>query len=460
MVRTSATTVGRMLFGACLYAILGLSSLAAWDEQSPAQPPSTAASTVPLVLEMRINGAIMPLPAEFIMGGIDEAARRGATLVLITMNTPGGLDDSMRGIIQRIISSRVPVVVYVGPAGSRAASAGFFILLAADVAAMAPGTATGASTPIFVIGGSPVNIDEALRRKANNDAAAYLRSIASKRGRNVELAEKAVTEAKAFSEKEALEGKLIDLVAANTDELLAKLDGRSVTLFDGSRVTLALKGAIREQLGMTARQRWLSKIAQPDILFILLIIGVLGLYAEFSHPGLIFPGVIGVICLVLMLVAVQVLPINALGVLLVLLAVGLFVLEAKYTSYGLLGIGGAVVMILGALFLIRSPLTGAGVSLGTALGVTIPFAAVTIFLMRLVLRSFRWRVSTGVEELIGKIAEVTEAIEAPAQGGGRPGMVFVHGELWRAVAPGYVAKGAQVRVVRVEGLTLHVQPLD
>jgi len=460
MVRPSATTARRLLFGVWLCAPLGLFAFAAWAEQRPSQPPTAYASTVPLVLEMRINGAIMPLPAEFIIGGIDEAARRGASLVLITMNTPGGLDDSMRGIIQRIISSRVPVVVFVAPSGSRAASAGFFILLAADVAAMAPGTATGASTPIFVIGGSPVNIDEALRRKATNDASAYLRSIAAKRGRNIELAEKAVTEAKAFSEKEALDGKLIDLVAANTDDLLAKLNGRSVTLFDGSRVTLALKGATREQLGMTTRQRWLSKIAQPDILFILLIVGVLGLYAEFSHPGLIFPGVIGVIALVLMLVAVQVLPVNALGVLLVLLAVGLFVLEAKYTSYGLLGIGGAVVMILGALFLIRSPLTGAGVSLGTALGVTIPFAAVTIFLMRLVLRSFRWKASTGIEELIGKIAEVTEPIEAPSQASGRSGMVFVHGELWRAIAPGNIPKGARVRVVRVEGLTLHVQPLE
>ena len=229
----------------------------------------------------------------------------------------------------------------------------------------------------------------------------------------------------------------------------------------GSRVTLALKGATREQLAMTARQRWLGKIAQPDILFILLIIGVLGLYAEFSHPGLILPGAIGVISLVLMLVAIQVLPVNAIGVLLILLAIGLFILEAKYTSHGLLGIGGAVVMIVGALFLIRSPLTGAGVSLSTALGVTIPFAAVTIFLMRLVLRSFRWKQSTGIDELVGKVAEVTEAIRGGSEAAfARPGMVFVHGELWRAVASEDVPKGTRVRVVGVEGLTLHVKPVE
>ena len=461
MVKRSVTNVRWLLLGGSLCALLLLVPLA--SSPQPKAPQSAAASspTTPLVIEMRISGAIMPLPAEFIVGGIDEAARRGASLVLITMNTPGGLDDSMRGIIQRIISSAVPVVVYVAPSGSRAASAGFFILLSADVAAMAPGTATGASTPIFVIGGSPVNIDETLRRKATNDASAYLRSIAAKRGRNVELAEKAVTEAKAFSEKEALDGKLIDLVAANTDDLLARLDGRTITLFDGSRVTLALKGAAREQVAMTTRQRWLGKIAQPDILFILLIIGVLGLYAEFSHPGLIVPGVIGVVSLVLMLVAVQVLPVTAIGVLLILLAIGLFILEAKYTSHGLLGIGGAGVMVLGALFLIRSPLTGAGVSLSTALGVTIPFAAVTIFLMRLVLRSFRWKQSTGLEGLIGLVAEVTEAIHGGSEAAsGRPGMVFVHGELWRAVAAEQVPKGARVRVVRVEGLTLHVKPVE
>ena len=461
MVGRSNVFARRLLAGVSLCAALLLAPPASSPEPPASQSGAVSSPATPLVIEMRISGAIMPLPAEFIVGGIDEAVRRGASLVLITMNTPGGLDDSMRSIIQRIISSPVPVAVFVAPAGSRAASAGFFILLSADVAAMAPGTATGASTPIFVIGGSPVNIDETLRRKATNDASAYIRSIAARRGRNVELAEKAVTEAKAYSEKEALEGKLIDLVAANTDDLLAKLDGRNVTLFDGSRVTLTLKGATREQVAMTTRQRWLGRIAQPDILFVLLIIGVLGLYAEFSHPGLIVPGVIGVIALVLMLVGVQVLPVSAIGVLLILLALGLFILEAKYTSHGLLGITGALVMITGALFLIRSPLTGAGVSLSTALGVTLPFAAVTIFLMRLILRSFRWKQSTGIEELIGQVAQVTEPIPGGPQAAcTQPGMVFVHGELWRAIAAEQIPKGARVRVVRVEGLMLHVKPVE
>lgn len=448
--RTKSTRSHRAF--AWLLACLVLAGLVSLRVRAARTPSDSGTSRV---VELRLDGAILPLPAEYIAGGIDQAARTNASLVLITMDTPGGLDSSMRDIIQRIITSPVPVVVYVAPSGSRAASAGFFILLSADVAAMAPGTDTGASSPIFVIGGSPVNIDDTLRRKATNEAAAYLRSITEKRGRNTALAEKAVTEAKAFSEKEALEGKLIDLVAPSTEELLAKLDGRVITRFDGSRLTLALKNPARAPLGMTARQRWLARIAQPDMLFILFIVGILGLYAEFSHPGLIFPGVIGAVCLVLALVAMQVLPVNAIGVLLILLAVGLFILEAKLTSHGALGLAGALAMILGALFLIRSPLTGAGVSLSTAVGVTAPFALVTIYLMRLVLRSFRWKPATGTEQMIGAAGEVTQAIETSGRG-----QVFVHGELWRAVAREGIAKGARVRVVRVDGLTLHVEPVE
>jgi membrane-bound serine protease (ClpP class) len=435
-----------ILLGCCIAATAAL--LSATPAAAPALPPQSSE-----VVELRIDGDIEPVLAEYIVGGIEAAGRSQASLILITMNTPGGLDSSMRSIIQSIINSPVPVAIYVGPSGSRAASAGFFILLSGDVAAMAPGTDTGAASPLLVLFGSPVQIDETLRHKIVNEATAYLRSFASKRGRNVDLAEKAVTEAKAFSEKEALEGKLIDLVVSSPEGLLAQLDGRTITRFDGTTKKLALGRPQIVTREMSARQKFLSRIVQPDVLFILLIVGVLGLYAEFTHPGLVAPGVIGGIALLLALFSMHMLPVNLTGLLLIALALILFILEAKFPSHGVLGVGGAVAMVLGALMLIRSPLTGMGVSLGAALGVTLPVAAIIIFLMRLVLRSRQWKQSTGAEQLVGVVGQVTEPIEGK-------GMVLVHGELWRAVAAQRIPKGAQVRVRRVDGLTLNVEPLD
>ena len=427
--------------------------------QTPGQTASTGGAAA-RVIELRIGDEIEPIMAEYINGGIDEAARSKASLLLITMDTPGGLGTSMREIIQHIIDSPVPVAVYVAPAGSRGASAGFFILLAADVAAMAPGTHTGAASPLLAIGGVPLNVDESLRRKILNDATAYLRSFAGKRGRNVSLAESAVTEGKAFTEKEALDGKLVDLIAKSPEELLAQLDGRSINRFDGGAVRLELRNAQRTALEMSARQKFLSRIVHPDVFFILLIVGVLGLYAEFTHPGMVAPGVIGGISLLLALYAMHILPVNFAGLLLIVLALALFILEAKFTSHGVLGIGGVVAMLLGALMLIRSPLTAAGVSLGVALGVTLPFAVLTIVLMRLVLRSRGWRQATGVEQLMGAQGEVTEAFEGAGPDGAGRGMVLVHGELWRAIARESIGKGVRVRVVRVDGLTLHVEPAE
>jgi membrane-bound serine protease (ClpP class) len=412
------------------------------------------------VVELRIDDEIEPILAEYVDGGLESAAKSQASLVLITMNTPGGLGDSMRDIIQHIIQSPVPVAVYVAPSGSRGASAGFFILLAADVAAMAPGTHAGAASPLLAIGGFPLNVDETLRRKILNDATAYLRSFAAKRGRNVQLAESAVTEGKTFTEKEALDGKLIDLLAKTPEDLLAQLDGRTITRFDGGAVKFELAHATRATIEMSARQKFLSRIVQPDVFFILLIAGVLGLYAEFTHPGLVAPGVIGGIAMVLALFAMHILPVNITGVVLILLALALFILEAKFTSHGVLGIGGVVAMLLGALMLIRSPLTGAGVSLGVALGVTLPFALLTVFLMRLVLRSRRWKQSTGVEGLVGEVGHAVQALENTDKPGTlHRGMIFVHGELWRAVSEQRVGKDEEVRVIKVDGLTLHVEPV-
>ena len=307
------------------------------------------------------------------------------------MDTPGGLEDSMQDIIQHILASPVPVAVYVSPTGSRGASAGFFILLSADIAAMAPGTHTGAASPITELGGMPVTTDPTLAKKILNDATAFLRSYAEKRGRNVTLAETAVTDAKAYTETEALNGKLVDLIATSPDDLLKQLDGRSVTRFNGSTTRLDLHYPERVVVDMSLRQRFLARVVQPDIFFILLIVGVLGLYTEFTHPGMVAPGAIGAIAIVLALFAMHVLPVNLTGLLLIVVALGLFILEAKYTSHGVLAVAGVIAMLIGALMLVRSPLTGDGVSLGVALGMTLPFAFISIFLMRLVLRARGWK---------------------------------------------------------------------
>ena len=412
------------------------------------------------VVELHIDGEIDPVMAEYIDDGIDQANSSDAALILITMDTPGGLDASMREIIQHIIASRAPVAVYVVPAASRAASAGFFILLAGDIAAMAPGTHTGAASPLLAISGYPITVDETLKKKILNDATAYLRSFADRRGRNIALAETAITDAKAFTEREALDGRLCDLIATSRQALLAELNGRTITRFDGRTTPLVLPRPEITAVEMSARQRVLARIVQPDVFFILLLVGVLGVYAEFTHPGLVAPGVLGAIALLLALFAMHILPINLAGLLLIVLAIALFLLEAKYTSHGILGAGGVAAMLLGALMLVRSPLTGGGVSLGVALGTTLPFAALTIVMMRLVLRSRAWTPQTGVEELLREVGDVAEPIGGGAAGEGGRGLVFVHGELWRAAATIAIPKGARVRVVRVDGLTLYVEPVE
>src|SRR5579862_341502 len=443
-----------------LIGILAISTLAAALIGAfglQAQEPETKISAAPAqILELRIGDEIEPVMAEFVDGGIEEAARIHASLILITMDTPGGLSTSMEDIIHHILDSPVPVAILISPDGSRGASAGFFILESADIAAMTPGTHTGAASPLLAIGGVPLQVDETLKKKILNDATAFLRSYSAKRGRNVALAESAVVDGKAWTETEALDGKLIDLIANSPEDLLSKLDGRTIKRFDGSTAQLSLRNPQRVVFSMSFRQRFLSRIVQPDAFFILLIVGVLGLYTEFTHPGMVAPGVIGGIALVLALYAMQILPVAPAGIVLILLALGLFILEAKYTSHGVLAIGGIASMLLGALMLVRSPLTHAGVSLGVAIGVTLPFALLTIFLMRLVLRSRSWKASTGVEQLVGSPGEVTETLVRQTGSEIFQGMVRLHGELWRAVAREEIPAGAQVRVTRIEGLTLHV----
>jgi membrane-bound serine protease (ClpP class) len=417
----------------------------------PAASVSDQHSTQPLVMDLNLDGEVEPVLAAYIDEGLAEAARRNASLVLITMDTPGGLSDSMKDIIQHVLASPVPVAVYVGPTGARGASAGFFILMSADVAAMAPGTRTGAASPVIAIGGFTIGVDEVLRKKIMNDAKAFLRSYSEKRGRNAQLAEEAVTDARAFTEREALDGKLIEFVVASPEELLRDLDGRTIARFDGSKTTLKLANYQRASFEFSARQKFLARIVEPDMFFLLLILGTLGLYAEFSHPGAVIPGVVGAICSVLALYAMHLLPVNIAGVLLILTAVTLFVLEAKYTSHGVLLLGGVIAMIFGAIFLIRSPLTAGGVSIGTAIAVTLPFAGISVFLMRLVLRSRKWKPATGREELLREQGVAVSGLQS-----GVEGMIRIHGETWRAVSAADIPAGSAVKVLRVEGLKLHV----
>ena len=406
----------------------------------------------PRVTEIRIDGMIHPVSAEYVTAGIDQAVRTHASLVLIQLSTPGGLDTSMREIIEKIIGSPIPVVVYVAPSGSRAASAGFFILLSADVAAMAPGTNSGAAHPVFMGGGT---MDPVMKEKVENDAAAYLRSIVSKRNRNAELAQKGVTESKSFTETEMLQGHLIDLIANDQADLLKKLDGMEVTRFDGKKQVLHTEGAVVETYALNFRQEFLSHILDPNIAFILLIIGILGLYVEFTHPGLILPGVAGGIALVLSLFALSLLPINWAGAALILLAIVFFVLEAKFLTHGVLAAGGVLSMVLGALMLINTRLPGGSITLVTALSVAVPFGMITMFLLRLVLRARALKITTGKAGMIGEVGSVHRG---PNQDGNIK--VYVCGELWDAISAEPVEMGSHVEVKSVDGLTLRVTPVS
>src|SRR4051794_40986946 len=407
---------------------------------------SLVASGASRVVAVDLDGMIHPITVEIVGRAIDQAQREKASALLIRLNTPGGLLDATRQIDQKLISSPVPVLTYVTPAGGRAASAGFFILQAGDVAAMTPGTNTGSASPVLL----GQQMDPVMRAKVENDSAAMLRSIVTKRGRNAELAEKTIREAKSFTDKEALDSKLIDIVVPSDRALLESLNGREITRFDGSKQVLATAGAEIAGYQKTWREWLMTAIADPNIGFILLALGALGLYVEFSSPGTIFPGVAGGILALLGLSALSVLPINWVGAALLVLSVALFILEAKFTSHGVLGIGGTVAMILGAMLLIEAP-PEFRIHFLTAAAVAIPFALITIFLVSLVIRARRNKVVTGEQGMIDAIGEARTALD-PA------GKVFVRGEYWDAVASQPVPAGSRVRVVNVEGMLLKVEP--
>jgi membrane-bound serine protease (ClpP class) len=399
------------------------------------------------VLRLDMDNVIHPVTVEMLSHAIAQAQRENAELLIIRLNTPGGLMEATMETVEKILASPVPVVTYVNPSGARAASAGFFILLAGDVAAMAPGTRTGAASPV-VMGRE---LDPVMRKKVESDAGAWIRSIAARRGRNAALAEKAVSEAKSFTEEEALKEKLIDLIAKDESHLITQLQGRTFTRFDGTQRTLQLTDPVVGEYKPTVREKILKAISHPNIAFILLVLGLLGLYVEFSSPGLIIPGVAGAIMVVLGMAAMSLLPINWLGAALIVLALVLFVLEAVFASYGILGIGGAVAMVLGAMMLVEGP-PEFRISLTTALAVGLPFAAIAVFLMTLVVRAHANKVQTGESGLIGEIGFTRTALNPS-------GKVFVHGEYWDATSPVPLPENARVRVTAVEGLHLHVEPV-
>jgi membrane-bound serine protease (ClpP class) len=403
----------------------------------------------PKVIAVDVNGIVHPVTVEIVSRAIDQAKRENADAVLLRLNTPGGLMDAMHETIEKIVASPVPVITYVTPSGGRAASAGFFLLEAGDVAAMAPGTNTGAAHPVLMSG----QMDPEMKRKVENDASASLRSLAQKRGRNSALAEKAVLESKSFTEKEALDDHLIERIARDEQDLFAQLDGREVVRFDGRKQTLHLAGAEVIVYRPNLRERIISAVADPNVALILIVLGALGIYAEFSAPGLIAPGVAGAIAVLLGLSALSVLPINWAGAALLLLAFTLFALEAKFTSHGILGAGGAVAMVLGAVLLVDSPLPELRVRLSVAIALAIPFALITTLLLTLVIRARAGKVITGSAAMIGEEGVAITQL-APE------GKVQVHGEYWNAVARNGapVEPGAKVRVIGIQGLQLAVKP--
>lgn len=397
------------------------------------------------ILRIDLDDAIHPITAEYTIEGITEAEAARDAAVILRLSTPGGLDQSTRQIIEKILSSKVPVIVFVGPSGTRAASAGFFILLAADVAVMAPGTNTGAAHPV-TIGGKP---DDVMARKIESDAAAYLRSFAAKRGRNPAVAEKGVIESKSFTEAEALKERLIDGIAKDVDEIIESFDGKEIQRFDGTKIALKLKRQQVRLFQMSVRQKVLARVLNPNIALILGLIGLMGLYIEFTHPGFIVPGVAGGICLFLALVALNILPVNVLGVVMILAALVLFVLEAKVTSYGLLAVLGIAAMVLGAIILIDSPIPEMRIHLSTALGVTLPFAAISVFLMRLVIITHRKKSVTGAEGMVNEIGVALTDILAD-------GRIRVHGEIWQARSETPITAGEKVKVLAVDGMNVRV----
>ena len=428
-----------MLVGLCL-----------WPAPQLAQSPRAPAEK-PLAVVAEFDGIIHPIATEYFDQAITQADASGADVVVIVLRTPGGLLDSTRDIVSRLIKSRAPVVVFVGPSGARAASAGFILTIAADVAVMAPGTHIGAAHPVS---GTGEPTDTTTATKAAEDVAAYVRSLAEARKRNVELASEAVMKSRAFTDTEAISASppLIDFVAHDVPELLRMLEGRTVRRFDGSTVIVHTANAVIQEIEMSRRQRFLSAIAHPQIAYILLTLGLLGLTVEFWNPGAIAPGVAGGVCLLLAFFALQILPVNTTGILLIVFGLALLILELKVPSFGVLGIGGTVSLVMGSVMMTRT-VPGVSVPLRFIIPVAVSFAGILLFLGRLALQSQRQRPATGADALIG----LQGRARTPVVPGGE-GQIDIRGEIWRAESAVALEPGTTVRVLAVNGLTLMVEP--
>lgn len=401
------------------------------------------------IIKITVNAPIHPITSEYILKSLEKADRENASLIIISLNTPGGLDTSMREIIEKILSTKTPVVVFVSPSGARAASAGFFIGVASDLFVMAPGTNTGAAHPVGVsITGQ--QMDETMADKVTHDAASYIKSISEKRGRNAKMAEDAVRESLSYTEKEALEGGLIDLIAKDEQEIIDFFHNKTIQKFDGEEIILDLKDEEVVDLPMTARQKFLLTISNPNLAYILLMLGLLGLYFEFSNPGAILPGVIGGLCLLVAIFSFQILPINYVGLILILLAIGLFILELKVQSYGILSVGGVLAMVIGSIMLIDAPIPELRPSLKFIIPVAIGLSLIFLFLIILAVHVHMRKALTGREGLVGKIGVARTDLNPE-------GKVFVHGEIWNAEAQQDIPQGAKVKVSEVlENLKINV----
>ncbi len=404
------------------------------------------------VLKIVVNDTIQPISSEYIAHAIDEARRRGDQALLIEMNTPGGLVSSTRDIIEHITTSSVPVIVYVTPTGSHAGSAGIFILESADIAALAPGTASGAAHPVALIGPVQLKPDDEMKRKMENDTAALMRSVAGKRGRNVDAAESAVRESKSFTEQEALSQHLIDYVASSPEDLFRQMKGKPFKRFGGETTSLDLTSQAIVPFDMTLKEHILDALMEPDLAFLLLAIGALALYFEFNHPGAVIPGTIGVVFILVAAFALNLLPTRFAALGLIIGAFALFAAEAKFATHGVLTVGGIVLLTLGGLLLVDSPIPEMRVHLLTALAVSIPLGLITAFLMTIALRARHNKIVTGEQGLLGETGVAQTALSPQ-------GKVFVHGELWDAVASTSLPIGQLVVVRRIDGLTLFVDAL-
>lgn len=398
------------------------------------------------VYVVKVAGTINPGLAEFMIRSLETSSREGAACLVIQLDTPGGLALSMRSIVMAMLASEIPVVVYVSPSGARAASAGVMITMAADIAAMAPGTNIGAAHPVNL---GQKEMDKAMAEKVVNDMVAYTKSISDKRGRNSEWAEKAIRDSVSVTEKEALDLKVIDLIADDLNDLIEKIDGRKLK----EKGTLRTRGVKRVVLTESLRDKILKTLSDPNIAYLLMMIGMAGLYFELSHPGAIFPGVIGAISLILAFFAFQTLPVNYAGILLIVLALILFILEMKVTSYGLLSMGGIISLFLGSLMLFEGGTPEMRLSWSVLIPTVIMVSGFFVVVAGLVFRSQISKPRTGDKGLIGEVGVVKERL-APR------GKVFVHGELWNAESPEPIGPGANVRVIGMDHLVLKVEEIE